>query len=333
MRVSRNTRRRARARSAGTIALSAAREPNEKAKRAWRCSAGAKAILLGLFIAPSGALAAEADQGPTIGELVVTAQKRAENLQDVPVAITAFTAEMRDKTGIVSAQQQLNFTPGVNYFPGADRITVRGVGRVTTQIGTDNGVAVYQDGFYVGTAGGLGASTLGVERTEVLRGPQGTLYGRNSIGGAVNSISRRPDKEFTGEVRATYNDYSGVTFEGRVSGPVNENLRLSAQIFGFEQEQGFYHNTLPPPSAGSTPGGPNGAGPLLKHGHGGAGHPGHARRRGRRGRRHRPRPHHQPAGRLQLRGAVRRLAALRQRGHPHPSALPRWASASGPYSR
>ena len=212
---------------------------------------------------PVAAWAQAADQGPTIGELVVTAQKRAENLQDVPVAVTAYTAEMRDKTGIVSAQQQLNFTPGVNYYPGADRITIRGVGRVTTQIGTDPGVAVYQDGFYVGGAGGLTASSLGIERNEILRGPQGTLYGRNSVGGAVNIISRRPDNEYTGEVRATYNNYSGVTYEARVAGPVNDHLRLSAQISGFEQEQGYYHNTLPSPSAGSTPGGPNGVGPLL----------------------------------------------------------------------
>jgi iron complex outermembrane receptor protein len=259
--VSRPVSRSALACSAGTMLIG-----QGGAKRAWRHSVSAKALLLGLLVVPSGALAAEAaDQAgaPMISEVVVTAQKRQENLQDVPVAITAFTGEMRDKTGIVTAQQQLNFTPGVNYFPGADRITIRGVGRVTTQIGTDGGVAVYQDGFYVGSAAGLNASSLGIDRSEILRGPQGTLYGRNSIGGAVNVISRRPDKEFTGDVRATYNNFSGVTYEGRVSGPVNDHLRLSAQIFGFDQQQGYYHNTLPPPHAGSAPGGPNGAGPLL----------------------------------------------------------------------
>jgi iron complex outermembrane receptor protein len=262
--------------SADTIPLSAAREPTgnsqgrrklihqSRAKRGWRSSVSAQALLLGLVIVPSSALAAApAEPSSTISEVVVTAQKRQENLQDVPVAVTAFTAEMRDKTGIVSAQEQLNFTPGVNYYPGVDRITIRGVGRVTTQIGTDGGVAVYQDGFYVGSAAGLNASSLGIERSEILRGPQGTLYGRNSIGGAVNIISRRPDTEFTGDIRATYNDYSGVTVESRVSGPVNDHLRLSAQIFAFDQSQGYYHNTLPPPHAGSTPGGPNGAGPLL----------------------------------------------------------------------
>ncbi|MES2087328.1 MAG: TonB-dependent receptor [Pseudomonadota bacterium] len=235
----------------------------DRRRRALACSASTFLLSAAATAVPLGAWAQSADQGPTIGELVVTAQKRSENLQDVPVAVTAYTAEMRDSTGIVTAQDQFNFTPGVNYYPGVDRITIRGIGRVTTEIGTDQGVAVYQDGFYVGSASGLNASSLGIERTEILRGPQGTLYGRNSIGGAVNVISRRPDKEYNGEVRATFNNYSGVTFDARVSGPVNDNLRLSAQITAFQQEQGYYKNTLPSPSAGSVPGGPNGAGPLL----------------------------------------------------------------------
>lgn len=232
-------------------------------KEAWRSFPSARVLAMGLLLAPSSVLAQADSDATVIGEVVVTAQKRAENLQDVPVAITAFTGEMRDRSGLVSAQQQLNFTPGVTYQPGVDRIVIRGVGRVTTQIGTDAGVAVYQDGFYVGGGGALNATSLGVDRNEVLRGPQGTLYGRNSIGGAINVISRRPDKEFNGEVRATYNNFSGATFEGRVSGPVSDNLRLSAQFYTFQQEQGFYHNTLPTPSAGSVPGGPNGEGPLL----------------------------------------------------------------------
>ncbi|MES2897265.1 MAG: TonB-dependent receptor [Pseudomonadota bacterium] len=252
--------------SAAAVPMTGAMGVSANSRGAWRHSASASALLVGLLVLPTGAFAADVaidDESTLIGEVVVTAQKRSENLQDVPVAITAFTGEMRDKSGLVSAQQQLNFTPGVNYSPGADRITIRGVGRVTTQIGTDQGVAVYQDGFYVGSAGGLGASSLGIDRNEILRGPQGTLYGRNSIGGAVNIISRRPDKEFTGEVRATYNNYSGTSVDARVSGPVTENIRLSAQITAFQQEQGYYHNTLPPPTAGSVPGGPNGAGPLL----------------------------------------------------------------------
>ncbi|WP_293682425.1 Plug domain-containing protein, partial [uncultured Phenylobacterium sp.] len=110
-------------------------------------------------------------------EVVVTASKREQNLQDVASSVTAFTAQMRDETGIISTQQQLNFTPGVTYNPGVDRVTIRGIGRLTQQLGTDQGVAVYDDGFYAGTVAGLGNSTIRTERIEVLRGPQGTLYG------------------------------------------------------------------------------------------------------------------------------------------------------------
>jgi iron complex outermembrane receptor protein len=192
-----------------------------------------------------------------LGEIVVTAQKREENLQSVPLAITAYTAQARDRTGLVTAQDQLNFTPGVTFQPpsssDADRITIRGIGRVTTQIGTDGGVAIYQDGFYVGSSTGLGGSTLGVDRVEILRGPQGTLYGRNSIGGAVNVISRKPDDHFTGDLRVTGNDYGGETVEGRISGPVNDHLRLSAWLTQNDQSRGYFHDALPHPAPGAGP--------------------------------------------------------------------------------
>ena len=236
--------------------------------RALRGAVSSTAIGVGLF-AGAGAHAADAHSQnaavSAVGEVIVTAQKREESLQKVPVAVTAFTSEMRDKTGMVTAQDQFNFTPGVTYVPDVDRITIRGVGRVTTQIGTDAGVAVYQDGFYVGGPSGsaIGDSTLGTDRVEVLRGPQGTLYGRNSIGGAVNVISRRPDNHFTGEVRASYNNYEGEIFEGRVSGPITDNIRASIMLSQFDQQGGYYHDALPVPSKGSTPGGPNGAGNLL----------------------------------------------------------------------
>ena len=81
-----------------------------------------------------------ADDGEVI---TVTSERRAQNLQDVPASVTAFTTKIRDITGIITPQQQLNFTPGVFYNPAFDRVTIRGIGRGTTQIGTDAGVAVY----------------------------------------------------------------------------------------------------------------------------------------------------------------------------------------------
>jgi outer membrane receptor protein involved in Fe transport len=198
----------------------------------------------------------QAKQGTALSEVVVTAQKRSENLQKIPVAVTAFTAQVRDRSGLNTAQQILNFTPGVTYDPATDHLDIRGVGRVTTYIGTDPGVAVYQDGFYVVTAAQLNnQSTLLSERTEILRGPQGTLYGRNSIGGALNIISRRPDDEYTGDIRASFNDYMGATLEARASGPVTDWLKLSMYVEHNYQKHGYY-TIVPPTTAPSQPAAP-----------------------------------------------------------------------------
>ncbi len=185
---------------------------------------------------------APAQTAQTFSDIVVSAQKRDENLQDVPVAVSAFTAEFRDATGIISTQDQMNFTPGVTYSATADRVAIRGIGRQTNQIGTDPGVAIYQDGFYVPQLTGVGGSTLGQERTEVLRGPQGTLYGRNSVGGAVNVISRRPSDDFEGEVRLGLNDYERVTLQGRLAGPLSDTFGASFRIQSIDQEKGYYEN-------------------------------------------------------------------------------------------
>lgn len=174
--------------------------------------------------------------------ITVTSERRAQNLQDVPASVTAFTTKLRDTTGIITAQQQLNFTPGVFYNPGFDRVTIRGIGRVTTQIGTDAGVAVYQDGFYVASPTNIGGSTLGTQRVEVLRGPQGTLYGRNSIGGALNAISRRPTDQVEADARLSVNNYGGVTLETRVAGPIADWVSGSLRLGTVYQEEGYYKN-------------------------------------------------------------------------------------------
>ena len=150
--------------------------------------------------------AAEAE-ATTIGELIVTAEKREQKLQDVPIAITAFTAKQRETTGIVSIQDITNFTPGLTYNSGLDRAAIRGVGRLTNRLSSDAAVATYSDGFYTTSVAEAGKSTLIVDRVEVLRGPQGTLYGRNAIGGAINVISKRPTDTKVGEARVTLGNY------------------------------------------------------------------------------------------------------------------------------
>src|SRR5437868_7084348 len=143
----------------------------------------------------------------TIEELVVTAEKREQSLQDVPVAVSAFTSEKRDLIGINTIADMTNFTPGLEYDSSTDRNTLRGVGRLSNVHAADISVAQYSDGVYTSSTVEAGKTPLFVDRVEVLRGPQGTLYGRNSIGGAINIISKRPTEEPYAEVRGQLQNY------------------------------------------------------------------------------------------------------------------------------
>jgi len=182
------------------------------------------------------------DKAPAeLEELVVTAEKREQSLQDVPVAISAFTSDHRDLVGIIGVQDLVNFTPGMNYS-GTDRVSLRGAGRNTFYIGNDPGVAVYTDGFYSASTSELFKTPLFFERVEVLRGPQGTLYGRNALGGAVNVISKRPSHEFSGEVRGVVANYDRYQIEGTVSIPLAEHLRIKIGGGHDDQSKGFIKN-------------------------------------------------------------------------------------------
>jgi iron complex outermembrane receptor protein len=188
-----------------------------------------------------------ADTSTTIEELVVTAEKREQSLQDVPVAISAFTSEKRDLVGINTVADMTNFTPGLQYSSQLDRTSLRGVGRLTNVHAADGAVAIYLDGIYnTSTILGAAETPLFVDRVEVLRGPQGTLYGRNSIGGAINTISRRPTEDWYAEVRGSYSNYNHSVLEGAVSGPTmipGVQFRLAG---GWEkQTKGWIDNIVP----------------------------------------------------------------------------------------
>jgi iron complex outermembrane receptor protein len=199
---------------------------------------GASALALSAFAVPAFA---QSDDSFQIEELVITAEKREQALQDVPVAVSAYTSSQRDVVGMTGIQDFVNFTPGMNYS-GTDRVSLRGAGRNTFYVGNDPGVATYSDGFYSASSSELFKSPLFVERTEILRGPQGTLYGRNAMGGALNTISKRPSHDFSGEVRASYGNYDHGKIEGVVSIPVAEHLRFKIGGSQDEQRQGFIEN-------------------------------------------------------------------------------------------
>jgi iron complex outermembrane receptor protein len=178
--------------------------------------------------------------------VVVTAEKRAQDVQTVPVAISVFGSDKRDAVGIQSIQDMTNFTPGLQYSTATDRISLRGVGRLTNVLSADAAVANYDDGLYETFAVAAGRSSLDLDRVEVLRGPQGTLYGRNAIAGALNEVTRHPSyDEMQAEIRATYGNYNHYTIEGRVSTPIGDNWAASLYINWDKQTQGFAKNIIP----------------------------------------------------------------------------------------
>jgi len=196
-----------------------------------------------LGISASAALAQETGRSTSVlEEIIVTAQKRSQGLQDVPVAVSAFTSETRDLLGVNTIGDLTDFTPGLSYATTLDRMSLRGVGRLTNNYGSDPGIATYSDGFYTASNVEAGKRPIHTERIEVLRGPQGTLYGRNSIGGALNVISKRPTDTWQGEVRAVAGNYDTQIFDGEISGPITDWLRFKASGSTGGQGVGFFRD-------------------------------------------------------------------------------------------
>ncbi len=204
----------------------------------------------GLSLCASPAFAQPPSDEATVEEVIITAEKREANLQDTPVAVSAYTSRTRELLGITTIQDLTNFTPGLSYSTSLDRASLRGIGRNTNNLASDPGVATYVDGFYNSSTRAAAGSPLFVQRIEVLRGPQGTLYGRNSIGGTINVISPRPTNEWYGEVRGAYASYDRHVIEGVVSGPISENLRFRVGASSTQQDEGYFTNVTGGPSEG-----------------------------------------------------------------------------------
>jgi iron complex outermembrane receptor protein len=186
------------------------------------------ATLGALGVGPA-ALAQEPDDS-VFDTVIVTAQKREQSIYDVPVAISAFTAENIEKQGITDLTDIGKFVPNLNItgfsagHTSSQNPFIRGIGLQDHLITTEPGVGVYVDGVYLGRQVGQNWSLANIERVEVLRGPQGTLYGRNSIGGAINIITRKPGDEPGGKVSLTAGS------RGRLNGDVYADMPISDEF-------------------------------------------------------------------------------------------------------
>jgi len=188
-----------------------------------------------------------ADEASGLGEIVVTAQKRAESLQDTPISIAAFTAEDLETRGISGLTDLRANVPNLQLTPhpnsaATTQIFMRGVGLSDDQITQDGGVAVYMDGVYVARSQGQALEVAELERVEVLRGPQGTLYGRNATGGAINFITKKPelgDFGFKGQV--TLGNYDNRRLKAAVNVPIGGTLAARFSYANIQQD-GFVKN-------------------------------------------------------------------------------------------
>ena len=168
------------------------------------------------------------ESGRQIEEVIVTAERREASIQDTSISITAFTGEMLDDFGIRNQEDLQNFVPATTIQPYD--ATIRGVGRNFRALGGDPGVATYMNGVYSEDLLTATAATFwDVERVEVLRGPQGTLYGRNAVGGAINILYKKPSHEFDYSVKGIVGNFGTAETYGMINGSLIED-KLSARV-------------------------------------------------------------------------------------------------------
>ncbi|RYE62996.1 MAG: TonB-dependent receptor, partial [Oxalobacteraceae bacterium] len=178
-------------------------------------------------------------------QIIVTAQGRSEALSDVPIAVSAVTAESLERTGATDIRQLNQVAPSLlvsstgSESNGSARI--RGIGTVGDNPGLESSVATFIDGVYRSRSG-IGLNELGeIDRIEVLRGPQGTLFGRNASAGLINIVSKAPSFTFGGKAEASYGNYNYWRASGSVTGPLSETV--AARIDGvYVKRDGFYKN-------------------------------------------------------------------------------------------
>ncbi|MEM1051745.1 MAG: TonB-dependent receptor [Pseudomonadota bacterium] len=226
------------------------------------------ASLAAIAMASQPALAQEADSNVAetaeeeqggLNVIVVTAQKRAEGLQDTPIAITAVSGEALQAQGAENISNLQAVTPNLVFDTTAPVsgvssgaiVFIRGIGQTDFQLTTDPGVGTYVDGVYISRSVGGVLDVLDLERVEVLRGPQGTLFGRNTIGGAISLVSKRPADSFSLRAEATAasrNGYSGLL---AVDAPFADTVR-SKFVVSYKTQDGFVDGLLDDRQLGDT---------------------------------------------------------------------------------
>lgn len=196
---------------------------------------------------------ADASRSALLEEIVVTARRREENVQDVPISITAFTGERLESLGVedlsdidrLTPNLQFDSTAAVSGSSVASTVFIRGIGQTDFTLNSDPGVGIYLDGVYIARSVGALLDLIDIDTVEVLRGPQGTLFGKNTIGGAINIRSRRPAAEGGGYVDVEAGNFDRRNIRARLDAPLSENVVAGLSVASMEQD-GYQDRVLQP---------------------------------------------------------------------------------------
>ncbi|WJG10047.1 TonB-dependent receptor [Aliiglaciecola sp. LCG003] len=176
--------------------------------------------------------------------VIVTAQKREQKLSEVPIAISSFSATSIQQTGITQLTELADFIPNLSITRTTDftsAITIRGVGANSRNIGFDTRVGVYLDGVYLGQSPALNQELLDLERVEVLRGPQGTLFGKNTVAGAINLISKKPSDVLEGQISASIGNMGAREIQGEINLPISDTSAAKFSVTKLDRD-GYIKN-------------------------------------------------------------------------------------------
>lgn len=193
------------------------------------------------------AMQAENDTGAGVTDIVVTAQRRDERLQDVPIAVTALSETALQNLQASDVGDLEGSVPNLTIHEGDASnavVYVRGVGQIDSLAFADPGVGIYIDDVYLGRAQGAFLSVYDVDRIEVLRGPQGTLYGRNTIGGAVKFVSSPLTNDLHYRAEATYGNYDELELKGSVGGALIDDVLLAKAAISYSRRDGYSDNAF-----------------------------------------------------------------------------------------
>jgi iron complex outermembrane receptor protein len=222
-------------------------------------SGAAMAVALGALSATSASAQSNSD-APVIEEVIVTAQKRSENVQKVPIAISVVSGDAMERANINSAEQLIQMAPSLTFRKGNTNkdsaLTVRGVGTISFASGVEPSVSTVVDGVVYARSGQATADFLDLERIEILRGPQGTLFGKNASAGVISMITKAPNQNKSGYLDASYYEGNEYRVRGAISGPLSDTLAGSLagfvshfdgngkNVFNGHDINGYEHNGL-----------------------------------------------------------------------------------------